>query len=141
MAGTQDSEHPAGKTQLSSTNRPTESSEVSESKIASVDPAKFYLVVHMPGQRATARQISSGQTLVGRNEDCQIQLSSTTISRYHCEISITPKGVFVRDHDSTNGTFVNGEKIDQLTQLQPGDRISIGDVNMTLRCTKTHRII
>jgi adenylate cyclase len=62
---------------------------------------------------------------VGRRQSCDIWLGFDNISAYHCELAFV-NGVWqVVDLGSTNGTRVNGERIQKKT-LRPGDRLSIG---------------
>ena len=51
--------------------------------------------------------------ILGRQDDCNIVLSESTISRYHCLLDVIPPSVMVRDFGSLNGTYLNGEKIGQ----------------------------
>ncbi len=63
-----------------------------------------------------------GKTLFGRHADCDVRINSEGISRRHAEIVVTPDGLLVRDLDSSNGTFVNGERIsEQIVNI--GDEI------------------
>ena len=48
---------------------------------------------------------------IGRDHDNAIQIDEKTVSRRHCEIQVNNNQVFIKDLNSTNGTFVNGEKI------------------------------
>jgi diguanylate cyclase (GGDEF)-like protein len=88
-------------------------------------------------QRATLMVLSGGSAgkvfplvaepfVVGRGKDADLTLSDPGISRVHCAISRDPDGRFlIQDHRSTNGTLVNGVKV-QAVELRPGDRIQIG---------------
>lgn len=70
--------------------------------------------------------INRPKFMIGRAEDCQLKSKNELISRYHC-ILLTEEGyVGVRDLNSRNGVFVNGEKIDEETELRNGDRLAIG---------------
>ncbi|WP_226347207.1 FhaA domain-containing protein [Agilicoccus flavus] len=75
-------------------------------------------------------------TVLGRDETADITLSDAGISRRHCEIRVTHDGphlvIGLRDLGSTNGTFVNGERVDT-TRLSDGDRVTIGRVTFDLR--------
>ena len=55
--------------------------------------------------------------VVGRGEDCTLRLPNDevhrSVSRHHCMLDINPPAVSIRDFDSRNGTFVNGERIGQ----------------------------
>lgn len=63
--------------------------------------------------------------VLGRSRTCDLRLPSGDASRRHAEIVPVTGGYLVRDLGSTNGTFVNGERVEQ-QQLRPGDRIRIG---------------
>jgi len=65
---------------------------------------------------------------IGRDASNVLALGDSGLSRNHCLIEPAGDGVYIRDLDSRNGTFVNGERI-QLRRLQPGDRIKIGNLN------------
>ncbi len=62
----------------------------------------------------------------GRDPSCEIYLQGDEVSRRHTEITTTHEGIFVRDLDSANGTFVNDRRITDLTMLHIGDRLMIG---------------
>lgn len=64
---------------------------------------------------------------VGRSVDNEISLDLVALSRKHCMVFRQGKNVYVRDLDSTNGTFVNGERV-KVRMLQDGDRVFLGDV-------------
>jgi serine/threonine-protein kinase len=65
--------------------------------------------------------------LIGRNGDAHLYLPEDKyFSRHHCMLEITPPHCFLRDLGSTNGTFVNGEKVSEAF-LQNGDEIRGGE--------------
>lgn len=70
--------------------------------------------------------------LIGREQDCQLRPNSEMVSRHHCVFSIDDFSVRLRDLGSTNGTFVNGERIRKEIVLSPGDQIVIGNLEFTL---------
>ncbi len=72
------------------------------------------------------------RVVIGRSRGCDLRLPSGDASRRHAEIVPVTGGYVMRDLGSTNGTFVNGERVDQ-RQLRPGDRIRIGS-NSILFC-------
>ena len=70
---------------------------------------------------------------IGRSEGNQVQLARAGVSRRHAMITITSDGHYtIQDLQSQNGTFVNGERITETT-LADGDRIAVGDVEVTFR--------
>lgn len=66
---------------------------------------------------------------VGKLKDMDICLEDATVSRQHCRLVYSRKGWEIFDSDSTNGTFVNGRRI-QRKLLKPGDEIAIGRARM-----------
>src|SRR5258707_14749480 len=65
--------------------------------------------------------------LIGRSEDAQFCLPHDRyFSRHHCILEIAPPQAFLRDLSSTNGTYVNGVKVDT-AHLKNGDRIQGGE--------------
>ncbi|HYK11660.1 MAG TPA: FHA domain-containing protein [Gemmatimonadales bacterium] len=69
----------------------------------------------------------TGASLVfGREAGCDVVVTGKDVSRRHAEIVTTPKGYMVVD-SSTNGTFVNDEKIEGQRLLMRADVIKIGD--------------
>lgn len=65
------------------------------------------------------------QVVVGRSSDLDMVLVEDMVSRKHAKITVAGGKVIIEDLGSTNGTFVNGEKIKQ-ARLKEGDRILIG---------------
>jgi predicted component of type VI protein secretion system len=70
--------------------------------------------------------------LVGRHQECDIQLGSRKISRRHCCIAQINNHLIIRDLCSTNGIRVNGVRVAE-GQLKPGDELTIGNYNYRLQ--------
>jgi len=66
---------------------------------------------------------------LGSAPDNDVILSDPTVSRCHAEISITPKGLMVRDLDSTNGTFCNDVRVIE-AYLQPNMTCALGATHL-----------
>jgi pSer/pThr/pTyr-binding forkhead associated (FHA) protein len=76
-------------------------------------------------------QLRGGESvLLGRSRSCDLALRSPDASRRHAEIVPAADGWIVRDLDSTNGTFVNGQRVSERA-LRTGDRIEIGSDSIT----------
>ena len=71
-----------------------------------------------------------GKFLVGREEDCHLRPNSDLVSRHHCVFTVDDFTVRLRDLGSTNGTFVNGERIRGAVVLNNGDRVVIGKLEL-----------
>ena len=65
------------------------------------------------------------QILVGRSSDLDMVLVEDMVSRKHARIAMQGEQIWIEDLGSTNGTFVNGEKIKR-ARLKEGDRVLIG---------------
>jgi pSer/pThr/pTyr-binding forkhead associated (FHA) protein len=72
------------------------------------------------------------ELVVGRDEDCDLRISSSLVSRKHCIIKNTPAGILVTDLGSQNGTHVNDLAITEPTLLREGDTLRIGATMMAV---------
>jgi len=81
---------------------------------------------------AQQRRVSlESETVAGRNSDCRIVLDyDRSISGKHCAIYVEENKVMVRDLNSTNGTFVNGNRVVGQAELKHGDIIILGQLEM-----------
>lgn len=91
----------------------------------STTPTVTLLVNEMLGK--TVQLKPAMELIVGRSAECDISLDITALSRKHCAIFRQGGNVYVRDLDSTNGTFINGEKV-SVRVLKDGDRVFLGDI-------------
>ncbi len=66
------------------------------------------------------------ETKVGRNNENDLVLTDVTISGLHCRILNEDGTIYVQDENSTNGTFINNERLTEKTQLHHGDKLTIG---------------
>jgi pSer/pThr/pTyr-binding forkhead associated (FHA) protein len=67
---------------------------------------------------------------VGRATGADFIVDAALVSRVHCRLTVSRDGSLeLRDLDSTNGTFVNGKRV-SFAQLSPGDRVTIGRVDL-----------
>ena len=68
---------------------------------------------------------------IGRHPGCEFPIRQTDVSRRHAEIRFEDGGYVLCDLESTNGTFLNNERIEGMRKLLPGDRIEIGSSTIT----------
>src|SRR5688500_9975975 len=68
---------------------------------------------------------ADGEIIIGRSSELDMVLVEDMVSRRHAKISVVADEIHIQDLGSTNGSFVNGEKIKH-AKLAEGDRILIG---------------
>ena len=68
---------------------------------------------------------------VGRSLDNEIRIGGSMVSRQHCRIESGPGGTWINDLGSSNGTLVNGERVDRRL-LVPGDVLEVGGAVLTV---------
>ena len=97
-----------------------------------VRPAAFR-VLEGPGLRAGSTITVDSATVVGRDAGSGITLDGDDFaSSRHASIEPRADGVWVEDLGSTNGTFVNGERITRRTLVRAGDAVRIGQTELQL---------
>jgi pSer/pThr/pTyr-binding forkhead associated (FHA) protein len=77
-------------------------------------------------------KIPSPKCLIGRGDDCHLRPQSDAISRRHCVIITTDNEVVVRDLNSRNGTFVNGDRVAEEAVLLHGDNLRVGPLEFEM---------
>lgn len=76
----------------------------------------------------TIFDLLDGETTVGRNPDCTIPLEFQGISRKHFKVTTNEATSAVEDMGSSNGTFINNQKIEGSVSLNKGDMVKIGAI-------------
>jgi diguanylate cyclase (GGDEF)-like protein len=88
-----------------------------------------YLVIIGGDHLGAIHKIDKTPAIIGRGDDADIRIADDGISREHVEVIGQREHVTVRDLGSTNGTFHNGRKVDEV-ELVDGDKISIGSTTI-----------
>ncbi|WP_394821045.1 FHA domain-containing protein [Pendulispora albinea] len=83
-------------------------------------------------------ELMEGEFAVGRNASCQLSLDDPLVSRRHALLRISPHAVSIEDLQSRNGVLLNGQRIEGIVTVAPGDRILIGSQEMTLLAVEEH---
>ena len=79
----------------------------------------------------TFRILPGNERTIGRATGADFIIDAALVSRVHCRLEAGKDGVDVTDLESTNGTFVNGKRVNRAT-LSNGDRLRVGRVELTL---------
>lgn len=95
-------------------------------------------LVMSPGTpRESAYPLAAKTTVIGRAEDCDLRLADPGASRRHAELRRIDDDVIVIDLGSTNGTLLNGERVDR-ADLRNGDEITVGETTFVFRAAGRH---
>ena len=92
-----------------------------------MSPASFRLVVRTGPNPGMTFDIIKDVTVLGRDVSNDIVIGDSEISRQHSRISRTPGGYVLEDLGSTNGTYVDGERLAAPRVLSPDDLIGLGE--------------
>ena len=82
-------------------------------------------------------KIPTPKCLIGRGDECHLKPQSDAVSRKHCVIITTDTEVVVRDLNSRNGTFVNGERVGEESVLLSGDQLRVGPLEFEMVIEQT----
>ncbi len=89
------------------------------------------LVVLSEGFTGRTHELTAEITTVGRLEENTFCIPEQSVSSRHCEVHLKGNEVLLRDLDSTNGTYVGGQQVAEVT-VKPGQIIRLGNLQMRL---------
>lgn len=95
------------------------------------------LVILSEGMTGRTHELNVEKTTVGRVEDNTLHIAEASVSSHHAEILLRGSDVVVKDLNSTNGTFINGEQITGEATLKPGQILRLGKIEMRLETATT----
>ncbi len=85
-------------------------------------------------------ELKIGRNLIGRSPHCDVKILSSGVSKEHSELHVTKEKITVVDLKSSNGTFVNGIKV-QSNVIRLGDKISIHDIILDIVPAQQERAV
>jgi len=80
-----------------------------------------------------AFSLPSNITVIGRRHDCDLCIPLMPVSRRHCQLNLNKEALKIRDLDSRNGTYLNGERINGEATVKAGDYVKIGSLTFLLQ--------
>lgn len=89
------------------------------------------LVVLSEGFTGKSYELKVERTTIGRVEDNSFCIPDGSMSSHHAEVLMRGEEIIVRDLDSTNGTFIDGEPVTE-APLKPGQILRLGEVDVRL---------
>ncbi len=82
-------------------------------------------------QQGRVLRLKPGVNRIGRSASNHLQIPDPSVSSNHCEVVLSENSVLVRDLNSTNGTFVDGEQVQEAT-IRLGQLLQLGNIEMRL---------
>jgi hypothetical protein len=89
------------------------------------------LVILNQGMAGRTFDLTAKRYTVGRLEDNTIHIPDASVSSHHAEIVVAGNDIFIVDVGSTNGTFLNNQKVHE-TLLKPGEILKFGSVELKI---------
>ena len=95
------------------------------------------LVVLSAGMTGRTHELKVDKTTIGRVEDNTFPIADPSVSSHHCEVLLRGTDVVVHDLNSTNGTFINGEKVNGEAVVKPNQIWRLGQIELRLETEAT----
>jgi DNA repair exonuclease SbcCD ATPase subunit len=125
-------------TDVSGPGPATKTSERSQRTEPSGEAASTPTLVCLTSDGPRSFALAKSTITIGRNADCDIQILTHFVSREHARLTVSPKGgVLIEDLGSTNGVFVNSQRIDR-QELHHGDVVTVGQTQFRFLETMAH---
>jgi hypothetical protein len=97
------------------------------------------LIIHNGPTAGQTVVVDDLPRVIGRGTGVDIHIPDQTLSRQHARVRATDRGLMVEDLGSTNGTFVNGQKISRPTLCRSGDTLRVGDlITLEVQAGRSH---
>jgi pSer/pThr/pTyr-binding forkhead associated (FHA) protein len=94
------------------------------------------LVILSEGMTGRSHELTVEKTTIGRVEDNTFPIMDPSVSSHHCEVLLSGTDVKVHDLNSTNGTYIEGEKITEAV-IKPGQVLRLGQIQLRLETEAT----
>jgi len=91
------------------------------------------LVVRGGKHAGTVVPVQLPEFIIGRGEGCQLRPNSERVSRKHCAVVEEEGLAYVRDFNSSNGTFVNDQRVVGKCELKNGDVLKVGNLDFEVQ--------
>ncbi len=114
--------------------------------LASVDEGRalrlpsLRVTVTLPSKRTLSAALELLPLILGQHMECDLVVSDPKVSRRHCEVRLTERGVFVQDLDSRNGSFIRDVQISGAF-IPPGVPVMIGDSSFVVHASGSAAVL
>jgi serine/threonine protein kinase len=94
------------------------------------------IIVTKDGAEILRKTVRPGDYVIGREPGCEVHLDVELVSRRHAQLTVNFDHALIEDLGSSNGTFVNGQRVTEPTRLWPNQKIQIGSATVELHRVK-----
>lgn len=84
------------------------------------------LILVAPKSKNQSIKVTKTRFVIGRSTSADLRINSSSVSRNHCEIFEKNDKVYIRDLNSSNGTQLDGKRLDEIKKLKPGSQLQVG---------------
>jgi hypothetical protein len=89
--------------------------------------AQFQFVMHSGPNTGKVYPLEAPEIIIGRDASNVIAINDAEVSRKHAKLILQASAYVIQDLGSTNGTFINGQRITGSQELKPGDTVTLGE--------------
>ncbi len=104
-----------------------------ETEGPTITPGLSEVVVRADGQKPRTVRVMTDALVIGRTPECELAIDDTYVSQQHARVFAKDGAWFVEDLGSTNGTYVNDQRLSAPAMVQAGDKVRVGTTVMELR--------
>src|SRR5262245_63693311 len=96
-------------------------------------PMDVELVIERGSTKRQTIRLRAAESVVGRLKGSDLRIPSAQVSRRHCRLYQQDDFLMVEDLGSANGTYLNGERVDEAQIVRPGDHLEVGPVTFLVK--------